>query len=63
MSKTYFATLVTICHMKIWPTVKLTETMKRAKYIIKDAVQAIQDLDFGEDPVALITTLKKKNAK
>ena len=29
--------------------VKLIESMESAKYTIKQAVQAIQDLDFGED--------------
>ena len=29
--------------------VKLIEKLKSAKYTIKEAVQAIQELDFGED--------------
>ena len=29
--------------------VKLLEKMKSAKYTIREAVQAIQELDFGED--------------
>ena len=29
--------------------VKLTEKMESAKYTIKEAMQAIQELDFGED--------------
>ena len=29
--------------------VKLMEKMESAKYIFKEAVQAIQELDFGED--------------
>ena len=40
--------------------VKLIETMESDKYTIKEAVRAIQELDFGEDIVAPIITLKKE---
>ena len=34
--------------------------MESAKYTIKEAVQAIQELDFGEDTLSLTNTLKKE---
>ena len=40
--------------------VKLIEKMESAKYTIKEAVQAIQELDFGEELVTLTNTLKKE---
>ena len=39
--------------------VKLIETMESAKYTIKQAVQAVQELDFGEDTCSLNRYLKK----
>ena len=33
--------------------VRLIETMKSANYTIKEAVQAIQELDFGEDTCSI----------
>ena len=43
--------------------VKLIEKMKSAKYIIKEALQAIQELGFGEDTCNINQYIKKKNAK
>ena len=44
--------------------VKLIEKMESAKYTIKQAVQAIQELDLGEDTYCNINQyIKKKNAK
>ena len=43
--------------------VKLIEKMEKAKYTIKEAVQAIQELDFGEDTCNINQYIKKKNAK
>ena len=43
--------------------VKLIEQMESAKYTIKEAVQAIQELDFGEDICYIYQYIKKKNAK
>ena len=37
--------------------------MENAKYIINKAVQAIQELDFGEDPCNINQYIKKTNAK
>ena len=34
--------------------------MESANYIIKDAVQAIQELDFGQDTCNINHTLKKE---
>ena len=34
--------------------------MESAKYTIKEAVQAIQELDFGEDPCNINQYIKKK---
>ena len=34
--------------------------MESAKYIIEEAVQGIQKLDFGEDTLASTNTLKKE---
>ena len=42
---------------------KLIEKMKSAKYTIKEAVQAIQKLDFGEDACNINQYIKKKNEK
>ena len=39
---------------------KLIEKMKSAKYTIKEAVQAIQELDFGEDTCNINQYIKKK---
>ena len=39
--------------------VKLIERMERAKYTIKEAVQAIQELDFGEDTCNINQYIKK----
>ena len=39
--------------------VKLTEKMESAKYTIKEAVQAIQKLDFGEDTCNIDQYIKK----
>ena len=43
--------------------VKLIEKMESAKYTIKEAVQAIQELDFGEDTCNINQYIKKKIAK
>ena len=40
--------------------VKLIETMESAKYTIKEAVQAIQELDFGEDTCNINRYIKRK---
>ena len=40
--------------------VKLIEKMESAKYTIKEAVQAIQELDFGEDTCNINQYIKKK---
>ena len=40
--------------------VKLIEKMESAKYIIKEAAQAIQELDFGEDTYNINQYIKKK---
>ena len=40
--------------------VKLIEKMKSAKYTIKEAVQAIQKLDFGEDTCNINQYIKNK---
>ena len=40
--------------------VKLIEKMKSEKYITKEAVQAIQELDFDEDTYNINNTIKKK---
>ena len=40
--------------------VKLIEKMESAKYIIKEAVQAIQELDFGEDIYSINQYIKKR---
>ena len=40
--------------------VKLIEKMESAKYTIKEAVQAIQELDFGEDTCYINQYIKKK---
>ena len=40
--------------------VKLIEKMESAKYIIKEAVQAIQELDFGEDTCNINQYIKKR---
>ena len=40
--------------------VKLIEKMKSAKYTIKEAVQAIQELDFGEDTCNINRYIKKR---
>ena len=40
--------------------VKLIQKMESAKYAIKEAVQAIQELDFGEDTCDLNQCLKKR---
>ena len=37
--------------------------MESAKYTIKEAVQAIQELDFGEDTCNINQCIKKKIAK
>ena len=42
---------------------KLIEKMESAKYTIKEAVQAIQELDFGEDSCNINQYITKKNAK
>ena len=39
--------------------VKLIEKRESAKYTIKEAMQAIQELDFGEDACNINHTLKK----
>ena len=43
--------------------VKLIEKMESAKYTTKEAVQTIQELDFGEDTCNINQYIKKKNAK
>ena len=43
--------------------VKLIEKMEKAKYTIKKAVQAIQELDFGKDTCNINQYIKKSNAK
>ena len=43
--------------------VKLIEIMESAKCAIKEAVQAIQKLDFGKDIWNINQYIKKKNAK
>ena len=43
--------------------VKLIEKMEKAKYTIKEAVQAIQELDFGKDTCNINQYIKKSNAK
>ena len=40
--------------------VKLIEKMESAKYTIKEAVQAIQELDFGEDTCYINPNIKKR---
>ena len=40
--------------------VKLIEKMKSAKYTIKEAVQAIQELDFGQDTCNINQYFKKR---
>ena len=40
--------------------VKLMEKMESAKYTIKEAVQAIQELDFGEDTYNINQCIKKE---
>ena len=40
--------------------VKLIEKMESAKYTIKEAVQAIQELDFGEDTCNINQCIKKR---
>ena len=40
--------------------VKLVEKMESAKYTIKEAVRAIQELDFGEDTCNINQYIKKK---
>ena len=40
--------------------VKLIEMMESAKYIIKEATQAIQELDFGEDTYNINQNIKKR---
>ena len=40
--------------------VKLIEKMESAKYTIKEAVQAIQELDFGEDICNINQYIKKR---
>ena len=37
--------------------------MKSAKYTIKEAVRAIQELDVGKDTYNINQNIKKKNAK
>ena len=37
--------------------------MESAKYTIKEAVQAIQELDFGEDTCNIKQYIKKKECK
>ena len=37
--------------------------MESAKYTTKQEVQAIQELDFGEDTCNINQNIKKKNAK
>ena len=40
--------------------VKLIEKMESAKYITKEAVQAIKELDFGEDTCNINQYIKKR---
>ena len=40
--------------------VKLIEMMESAKYTIKEAVQAIQELDFGEDTCSINRYIQKR---
>ena len=40
--------------------VKLTEKMESAKYSIKEAIQAIQELDVGEDTCNINQYIKKR---
>ena len=40
--------------------IKLTEKLKSAKCAIKEAVQAIQELDFGEDTCNIYQYIKKR---
>ena len=40
--------------------VKLIDTMESAKFTIKEAVQAIQALDFGEDTCSISSYIKKR---
>ena len=40
--------------------VKLIEKMESGKYTIKEAVQAIQELDFGEDTCNINQYIKKR---
>ena len=40
--------------------VKLIEKMESAKYTVKEAVQAIQELDFGEDICNINQYIKKR---
>ena len=40
--------------------VKLIEKMEKAKYTITEAVQAIQELDFGEDTCNINQYIKKR---
>ena len=40
--------------------IKLIEKMKSAKYIIKEVVQAIQELDFGENTCNIKQYIKKE---
>ena len=40
--------------------VKLIEKMESAKYTMKEAVQAIQELDFGEDTCNINQYIKKE---
>ena len=39
---------------------KFTETMESAKYTIKEALQAIHELDFGEDTCSINSCIKKE---
>ena len=43
--------------------VKLIEKTESAKYTIKEALQAIQELDVGEDTCNTNQYIKKRNAK
>ena len=40
--------------------IKLTETMESAKCTIKEAVQAIQELDFGKDTFSISCYIQKR---
>ena len=42
------------------PSYTHIEKMENAKYTIKEAVQAIQKLGFGEDTCNITNTLKKE---